>query len=63
LNSILGAVVRKSKGVHAGEVSVLIEPGITLIGFSEDLSSLDLSDEAYALVDESALVLALPHEE
>ena len=63
LNSVLGAVVRKSKGSHAGEVNVLIEPGITLIGFSEDVSSLDLGDEAYVLVDESALVLALPHDD
>jgi hypothetical protein len=42
-----------------GEVSLLIEPGITLAGMSDHLSLIRIGDEAYAFIEESAWVLAI----
>jgi len=58
-NAIHGIVVRKSRGRTSGEISMLVEPGITLVGFADNLSDFKISDAAVALIDESALVLAL----
>ncbi len=58
-NSIHGIVVRKSRGRTSGEISMLVEPGITLVGFADNLSDFKISDSAVAFMDESALVLAL----
>ena len=58
-NAIHGIVVRKSRGRSSGEISMLVEPGITIVGFADNLSEFQISDSAVALIDESALVLAL----
>lgn len=58
-NAIHGIVVRKSRGRSSGEVSMLVEPGITIVGFADNLSEFTISDSAVAFIDESALVLAL----
>ncbi len=60
-NRLKGMVVRKSRGSTSGEVSLLLEPGITLVGFVDRLSAFHISDDAMAEIDESALVLALPN--
>jgi hypothetical protein len=36
-----------------------VEPGITIVGFVEQLSEFNISDEAKAVIDETAVVLAL----
>ncbi len=58
-NVIHGIVVRKSRGSDSGEVNLLVEPGITIVGFVEQLSQFNISDEAKAVIDETAVVLAL----
>jgi molybdate transport system regulatory protein len=58
-NVIHGIVVRKSRGSASGEVNLLVEPGITIVGFVEQLSEFNISDEAMAVIDETAVVLAL----
>ena len=58
-NVIHGIVVRKSRGSASGEVNLLVEPGITIVGFVEQLSQFNISDEAKAVIDETAVVLAL----
>lgn len=57
--STTGIVIRKSRGTLMGEVSLLIEPGITLAGMSDQLSLIRIGDEAYAFIEESAWVLAI----
>lgn len=59
-NVVHGIVVRKSRGRASGEVNLLIEPGITIVGFVDQLSGFNISDEAFAEIDDTALVLALP---
>ena len=58
-NVVHGIVVRKSRGSANGEVNLLVEPGITIVGFVDQLSSFSVSDEAIAEIDETAVVLAL----
>ncbi|NBX56457.1 MAG: ModE family transcriptional regulator, partial [Betaproteobacteria bacterium] len=58
-NVIHGMVVRKSRGSASGEVNLLVEPGITIVGFVEQLSQFNIRDEAKAVIDETAVVLAL----
>jgi hypothetical protein len=38
---------------------MLVDPGITIVGFADNLSEFTISDSAVAFIDESALVLAL----
>jgi molybdate transport system regulatory protein len=57
--STMGIVIRKSRGTQMGEVSLLIEPGITLAGMCDQLSLIRIGDEAYADIEESAWVLAI----
>lgn len=54
----MGIVIRKSRGTQLGEVSLLIEPGITLAGICNQLSLMRIGDEAFAEIEESAWVLA-----
>ena len=54
----MGIVIRKSRGTQLGEVSLLIEPGITLAGICNQLSLMRIGDEACAEIEESAWVLA-----
>ena len=61
-NIVPGVVVRKSKGTQSGELNLLVEPGVTLVGFTDKLQSFNISDEAYAQIDETAVVLALTNE-
>jgi molybdate transport system regulatory protein len=61
-NVVHGIVVRKSRGSASGEVNLLVEPGITIVGFVDQLSGFNVSDEALAEIDETAVVLALSHE-
>ena len=61
-NVVHGVVVRKSRGSASGEVNLLVEPGITIVGFVDQLSGFNVSDEALAEIDETAVVLALSHE-
>lgn len=58
-NVVHGVVVRKARGSQSGEINLLVEPGITIVGFTEQLSQFNLSDEAIAELDETAIVLAL----
>lgn len=58
-NVIHGIVVRKSRGSANGEVNLLVEPGITIVGFVEQLSQFNISDEAIAEMDDTAVVLAM----
>jgi len=60
-NVVHGIVVRKSRGSASGEVNLLVEPGITIVGFVDQLSGFNISDEALAEIDETAVVLALSH--
>ena len=60
-NVVYGIVVRKSRGSASGEVNLLVEPGITIVGFVDQLSGFNISDEALAEIDETAVVLALSH--
>ena len=54
-NVINGVVIRKSRG---GELNLLVEPGVTIVGFSEQATDFQVSDEAIAEIDETAVVLA-----
>lgn len=58
-NVVHGVVVRKSRGSASGEVNLLVEPGITIVGFVDQLSAFSISDEALAEIDDTAVVLAL----
>jgi molybdate transport system regulatory protein len=58
-NVVHGIVVRKSRGRASGEINLLVEPGVTIVGFAELLSDFNISDEAIAEVDDAAVVLAL----
>ena len=58
-NVVHGIVVRKSRGSASGEVNLLVEPGITIVGFVDQLSVFNISDEAIAEIDDTAVVLAL----
>ena len=58
-NVVHGIVVRKSRGSASGEVNLLVEPGITIVGFVDQLSAFNISDEALAEIDDTAVVLAL----
>lgn len=60
-NVVPGVVVRKSKGGQQGELNLLVEPGVMLVGFSSQPALFNISDEAYAQIDETAIVLALTH--
>lgn len=62
VNIIPGVVIRKSRGGQSGELNLLVEPGVTLVGFANPLSSFNISDEAWAHIDETAIVLAMTHE-
>ena len=57
-NVVNGVVIRKSR---TGELNLLVEPGVTIVGFCEQPSEFQVSDEAVAQIDETALVLALAH--
>ena len=57
-NVINGVVIRKSRG---GELNLLVEPGVTIVGFSEQATDFQVSDEAIAEIDETAVVLAFSH--
>ena len=59
-NVVHGIVVRKSRGTTSGEVNLLVEPSITIVGFVDQLSHFNISDEAIAVIDDTAVVLALP---
>ena len=59
-NVISGIVIRKSRSKEMGEVNLLIEPGITLAGMTKQTALLKIGDEAYADIDATAWVLALP---
>ena len=61
-NIVPGVVIRKSRGGQSGELNLLVEPGVTLVGFANPLSSFNISDEAWAQIDETAVVLAMTHE-
>jgi molybdate transport system regulatory protein len=54
-NVVSGVVIRKSRG---GELNLLVEPGVTIVGFSELPNSFQVSDDAIAEIDETAVVLA-----
>lgn len=58
-NRVKGVVERKSRSGSHSEVNLLIEPGITLVGFADPLFKLRLGDQAVAEIDASALVLAM----
>lgn len=58
-NVVHGIVVRKSRGSASGEVNLLVEPGITIVGFVDQLSAFNISEEAIAEIDDTAVVLAL----
>jgi molybdate transport system regulatory protein len=58
-NVVMGVVVRKARGNSSGEINLLVEPGITIVGFADRLSDFNISDEAIAELDETAVVLAL----
>ena len=58
-NVVHGVVVRKARGGTSGEINLLVEPSITIVGFAEHLSDFNISDEAIAELDETAVVLAL----
>ena len=60
-NVVHGVVVRKARGSTSGEINLLVEPSITIVGFAEHLKDFKISDEAIAELDETALVLALPN--
>ena len=55
-NVVRGVVIPKSRG---GELNMLVEPGVTLVGFTDQPSAFHIGDEALAEIDETAVVLAL----
>ncbi len=59
VNVLKGKVTRISNGKQSGEVSIRLNSGFQLVGFSTQLSSHKVGDEAYALVDETSVVIAL----
>jgi len=61
-NVIPGVIVRKSRGNQNGELSLLVEPGVTLVGFTDQLQKFNISEDAFAHIDETAVVLALTHD-
>ena len=58
-NVIHCIVLRELRGRSGGEASMLVDPGITIVGFADNLSEFTISDSAVTFIDESALVLAL----
>jgi molybdate transport system regulatory protein len=60
-NRVQGLVERKSRGGSHCEVNLLVEPGITLVGFADPLVKLRVGDQAVAEIEASALVLAMAH--
>lgn len=57
-NVVNGVVIRKSRG---GELNLLVEPGVSIVGFSAPDTVFHISDDAVAEIDETAVVLALSH--
>ena len=57
--SLGGQAVRVSRGKAGDEVSLQLDAGLQLVGFAEAGSGLKASARVFALVDESAVVIAL----
>ena len=58
-HSVLGKAVRISRGAAGDEVSLQLDAGLQLVGFAAAGSGLKTGARVQALVDESALVIAL----
>jgi len=59
-NLLHGRVTRATRAAAGGEVSLALASGLQLVGFCGPDSGLRLKAEAAALLDESAVVVALP---
>ena len=59
-NLLRGQVTRASRAAAGGEVSLALDAGLQLVGFCGPDSGLRLKAQALALIDESAVVVALP---
>lgn len=57
--SLSGKVVRASRSVGGDELSILLDSGLQLVGFSAPGSTLKIGAQVTAHLDESAVVLAL----
>ena len=59
-NQLPGRAVRVSRGASGDEVSLTLETGLKLVGFAPPASGIRIGSRVIALVDESAVVVALP---
>lgn len=59
LNVVMGSVSRVSRSAQGGEVSLQLDGGVGLVGFSEKDPKLKLGHRAMASIEESAVVVAI----
>lgn len=58
-NALGGTVTRASRAAGGGEVSLRLDSGLQVVGFSSANAGLKVKDQAFATLDESAVVIAL----
>lgn len=58
-NVVVGAVSRTSGSVHRGEVTLQIDGGVRLVGFSDEGQRLKAGQRAMASIEESGVVVAI----
>jgi len=59
-NLLTGSVRRASRSLQGGEVTLVLEGGVSLVGFTAAGQRLKVGDRAVAGVEESAVVVAIP---
>lgn len=59
-NRLSGQVTRASRAAGGGEVALALDGGLQVVGFSGPASGLKVRAVAFAYLDESAVVVALP---
>lgn len=59
-NCLQGVVSRVSRGETSDEITLELRTGLQVVGFAPSEKEFDIGDAVYAVVDESAVVVALP---
>ncbi len=59
-NCLQGVVSRVSRGENGDEITLELRTGLQVVGFASSEKHLEIGDAVYAVVDESAVVVALP---
>lgn len=60
VNCLQGTVSRVSRGESRDEITLELHGGLQVVGFAPSEKHFDIGDAVYAVVDESAVVVALP---